>query len=761
MGAYYTKEDITEYISKSTLVPFLFDAAEKKCAIAFRSEGAVWRLLRDDPDRYIYDAVKKGVDLPLPEDIATGIADVSKRSNWNRPADVEFALPTETWREHVARRTRCLEVRTKLSVGEIQSLNDLVTYNLDLRQFAQDVIETCEGPDLLRALYKSIEEVSVLDPTCGSGAFLFAALNILEPLYEACLERMEVFVEEIDKSTEKHHPEKFSDFRRVLEHANDRKKHPSRRYFILKSIVLRNLYGVDIMAEAVEICKLRLFLKLVAQVERVEDVEPLPDIDFNIRAGNTLVGFTSLEAVRQAMTVSVKGQHRLPSPEDQAALNRIDESAEMADQAFRRFREQQNDYNMRVAQYSATKIELQMRLSELRTELDYYLAAEYGIDTKKPEAFQMWQQTHQSFHWFVEFYGIMKNGGFSIIIGNPPYVEYPSKSVNYSINNYETLSCGNLYTFIIERCLRSLRSDGRLGQIIPLPSINTNRMKAFQEMIRKCGRSLWVSSYDERPKNLFEGVDQRLSILLFSGYPDSGKRSAIFTTGINRWASIFRPYLFFKIQYMQLNGSPDYVTSIILKVSNEIEASIIAKWARHKPISELLAGDSRDTISLIAYRTAGGRYWKIFLDTPFDTESLSNKVAHLRRGINSKVVVAVLSSSVFWWYYSLHFDMYNLKDYMIFGFRFNYPKDDVLNSLTSLGGKLIENLKATSEITTIESRTRGTVISTLYVVSHSKPIIDEIDQVLANHYGLTQQELDFIINYDIKYRMGLDSVSEE
>ena len=43
---------------------------------------------------------------------------------------------------------------------------------------------------------------------------------------------------------------------------------------------------------------------------------------------------------------------------------------------------------------------------------------------------------------------------------------------------------------------------------------------------------------------------------------------------------------------------------------------------------------------------------------------------------------------------------------------------------------------------------------------HSKPIIDEIDRVLAKHYGFTDEELDFIINYDIKYRMGRDSEEE-
>jgi len=74
---------------------------------------------------------------------------------------------------------------------------------------------------------------------------------------------------------------------------------------------MNNLYGVDIMEEATEICKLRLFLKLVAQVERVEDIEPLPDIDFNIRTGNTLVGFSSYTEVEKAVTYETSGQMKM------------------------------------------------------------------------------------------------------------------------------------------------------------------------------------------------------------------------------------------------------------------------------------------------------------------------------------------------------------------------------------------------------------------------------------------------------------------
>jgi len=55
----------------------------------------------------------------------------------------------------------------------------------------------------------------------------------------------------------------------------------------------------------------------------------------------------------------------------------------------------------------------------------------------------------------------------------------------------------------------------------------------------------------------------------------------------------------------------------------------------------------------------------------------------------------------------------------------------------------------------------GKVIYDEFYPKYSKPIIDEIDRVLAKHYGVTDEELDFIINYDIKYRMGRESGAGE
>ena len=61
MGAYYTKEDITGYITQNTVLPFILDSAAKACAVAFQPEGSVWKLLKEDPDRYIYEPVRRGV----------------------------------------------------------------------------------------------------------------------------------------------------------------------------------------------------------------------------------------------------------------------------------------------------------------------------------------------------------------------------------------------------------------------------------------------------------------------------------------------------------------------------------------------------------------------------------------------------------------------------------------------------------------------------------------------------------------------------
>jgi cupin superfamily acireductone dioxygenase involved in methionine salvage len=83
------------------------------------------------------------------------------------------------------------------------------------------------------------------------------------------------------------------------------------------------------------------------------------------------------------------------------------------------------------------------------------------------------------------------------------------------------------------------------------------------------------------------------------------------------------------------------------------------------------------------------------------------------------------------------------------------------NYLIELADQYIKDINANSTMLTRIQRKTGKTQTQSFKMSKSKPIIDEIDKVLAKHYGFTEEELDFIINYDIKYRMGGELEREE
>ena len=751
MGAYYTKEDITEYISKNTIIPFLLDTARKKCEIAFvppsdPNSATVWQLLVKHPDRYIYDAVKHGVEHELPPEIDAGVNNVSKRTQWNTLAHSDYALPTEIWREVVARRERYREVHAKLANREIYKVDDLITYNLNIRQFAQDIIENCEGPDLLRAFWKAIKNVTILDPTCGSGAFLFAALNILEPLYDACLDRMGAFVDELRYAADTPHPNKYGDFRADLDRI---KKHPNLKYFILKSIIINNLYGVDIMEEAIEICKLRLFLKMVAQVNDVNRIEPLPDIDFNVQAGNTLVGYATYEEAERAITGTF---------DFDSTMRRIRESAEDVEALFDQFRLQQTEFEGEVT--PAHKRELQGKLNELENELNVYLAGEYGIDSDSESDYEQWLTSHKPFHWFVEFYGILKNGGFDVIIGNPPYVEYNKVKEEYSIRGYETESCGNLYAFVFERNLRLLQKNAWNSMIIPHSAYCTDRMSPLQNLFHRFKRAGWVQTYSIRPAKLFVGADQRLAIyILRQGLKPL---DSLYSSRYHRWNEQFRPHLFAAMAHADINQMS--FQNSLPKINSEIEQHIWKKVSQFSLLSKHCG--TRLSPCTIYFHNAP-RYWIRAMDfAPYfwneragEQISTQIKPLHITTRLDASVVVAILNSSLFYWWFVVLSDCrhLNLREIRNFPVGIDEIEDTTKASLASASSALMTDLKRHSQRKEANYQTTGHVVYDEFYPRHSKPIIDEIDRVIAKHYGFTNEELDFIINYDIKYRMGLGS----
>ncbi len=796
MGAYYTKEDITEYISKNTVIPFLFDAARRKCKVAFENPNGptVWGLLSNDPDRYVYPAVKHGViqgdgamlpETDLPDFVQTGMHDPNARMFDNRynlqqaPADDPIRLVTETWREYVYRRNRCLEIREKLRKGEVQDINELITLNLDIRQFAQDAIENCEGPDLLRAFWHTINGyvpersnenykpgITILDPTCGSGAFLFAALNILELLYEACLDRMAAFVEDLDRSGKKQRPEKFSDFRKILNRVED---HPNRRYFIFKSIILNNLFGVDIMEEAVEICKLRLFLKLAAQVEpdpAVDNfgIEPLPDIDFNIRSGNTLVGYATADEVRRAFKEKASGkqvQKTLMLGNARDEYDRFEEQVELADRAFLQFRAMQIDSEMESENFANAKQTLRDRLKSLEDELNQHLAEEYGVKVEKEKAYEKWLESHQPFHWFVEFYGIMQGGGFDVIIGNPPYVE--TRNIEYSLHGFQTDQCGDLYALCMERSKILLLRCGRIGMITPVSLVSTDGFSRLRDCLRKKQSISWALNFAERPSKLFTGVEKRLTIWLMK--PTSGAVEELYLSNYKRWMAEERINLFSKNQFVLHTTDCSIIGDSIPKVCNPIETSILERLSAHNPIKINYVHSS----NYVVYYTRKLRYFVQFFNfVPLIKDSKGRKVKpselkelYLKDEAGKEVIISVLNSSLFFWLFCVFSDVRNVNKREINEFRCSIDKMTLgdKSELRTLCNSLVKDFDDNSRMLTSNYGNRGVLHIQSFQPRLSKPIIDKIDRVLAKHYGFTDEELDFIINFDIKYRIGREANS--
>lgn len=513
------------------------------------------------------------------------------------------------------------------------------------------------------------------------------------------------------------------------------------------------------MVEATEIAKLRLFLKMVAVVDvnpREDNLglDPLPDIDFNIRCGNTLVGYASNEDLKKDL---VEGDMFAKQEFEEKVHLEMDKVARAYD-VFKQVQLKQSD---NLETYKESKAELKQRLKSLNDLLNDKL---YKSTVSGGLKYDDWLKSHQPFHWLAEYYDIINgNKGFDVIIGNPPYVEYNKKdkvtglaiSDIYSVNGYKTKDCSNLYAFCVERSRYIINSYSHFGMIIPLSLTCGDRMDKLRSFVNKSYRNRYIANYEIFPSKLFEGAFQRVSILLGSNITEGA-----FTTKLYRWYSIERPVLFSKIVYTKEDTM--YLSLGAAKLYSKRHRDVIQSMNSRCCLGNYI--QKRKSSSLIYYQEATNYWMKASMRIPYYkkngivTSPAHGRFLYFDTNQERNVVFALLNSSLFYCWYSSFSDGFHLTDGMVKSMPF---KSDLINNeeLGKIAIKLENDIKNNSFITTRNTKTDEIEIES-FKLNLSKKIIDEIDTALAKQYGLSKELLDFIINYDIKYRMG-DELNEE
>ncbi|MBC8139290.1 MAG: putative DNA binding domain-containing protein [Fibrella sp.] len=406
-------------------------------------------------------------------------------------------------------------------------------------------------------LHEVLPRLTLLDPACGSGAFLVAAMKTLVNVYSAVIGRIAFLGDRA-----------LTDWKTRTE-----KAHPSLGYFIKREIIKNNLFGVDINPEAVEIARLRLFLALIASAQTVDDLEPLPNIDFNLLPGNALIGLLRVTA------------------------DDFDKTAALGEKTFG---ELVREKDIAVAAYKNAS-GITDNVQSLRDAVDSLRdAALVRLDTVLLKTFTGMGIRHERatwddakgaegkpvksalvaghiaaltpFHWGYEFADVLNTReGFDAIITNPPWevfqtdekeffqtyvptikknklriedwkkqqseilkdedirkawLDYASRFPHVSaffkqspqyknqisiVNGKNAGSKINLYTYFVEQCHNLLRTGGYCGIVIPSGIYSDLGTKQLRELLFSANRVTNVFGLSNE-RYIFENVDHRFKL---------------------------------------------------------------------------------------------------------------------------------------------------------------------------------------------------------------------------------------------------------
>ena len=398
----------------------------------------------------------------------------------------------------------CRETIRRAVVQKFNEVNGLSCQNID------DLNERITDKKAANTIINSLK---ICDPAVGSGHFLVSALNEII----AIKSELKILLDRSGKTLRDYQVEVVNDELIVIDddgklfEYNPKSKESQRIQETLfhekQTIIESCLFGVDINPNSVKICRLRLWIELLKNAYyRVEsnctELETLPNIDINIKCGNSLISRFALDAdLKQALN---KKKHSIDIYKNAVQTYRDAESKEQKREMERLIKDIKGSFKTTLQGIDPNKTKLRIlevdlcnleqpllfeetkaakkareqKIAKLNNEID-----KLRVEIEDIESGRLYEN---ALEWRFEFPEVLNDEGdfvgFDIVIGNPPYgVSFDKQTSQLYESNYQTFKWrGESYTLFIEKAVFILNMQGHFGFIIPDTLLNLG----FTEAVR-------------------------------------------------------------------------------------------------------------------------------------------------------------------------------------------------------------------------------------------------------------------------------------
>ena len=543
-------------------------------------------------------------------------------------------------------------------------------------------------------------DVKICDPAIGSGAF---PMGLLRELF-FCRSAIEP---------------------NIVENAANIKRH----------IIQNNIYGVDIERGAVDIARLRFWLSLIVDEKTPE---ALPNLDFKIMQGNSLLEQykgADLSTMTEKKVGTGQGITLFDNMLDVYRKNLRDKLAE-----YYACPEHDKKVQLRVDIADIVKQEL----VEQGIHIDFE-----DLDLSANSQFFLWHT------WFHDVFSRPSKEGFDIVIGNPPYgAKYDDNFKRYYKETYVTTksikgvqkASLDTYTLFIELGYNLLRCNGSFAYIVPISLTSSDSLTGVHRILMGNCDTIHISSYAVRPKPVFENAVVNTSIILFQKTETPCRY--LYSTKMYRRGNDFNlQKLIDNLQFIDVKRQTLY--GRIPKIGSITEKTILNKLFKQTKLCSFI----KTSGSPIIYRFAGGRYFKVV--TNYSNGSSAERTIYFANSKIADAVGCILSSNLSFWFYQIFSDNLNWKSYEIENFTIPQLSTENIDHLNNLYSRYLTDIEAKANVRTTSGESSYIVDSFKeYKIVRSKAIIDEIDDYICPLYGLTQEETDFIKNYELEFRLA-------